>query len=156
MATVTTTSTFSNLAFSGAFGCNVACNDTFRVTFTVTGLAADSIGSVSLAGTANTSHITDLTIVNAGTKQIVTETFANTSGSFSTQSDPASMGSFGNSTSFTMRFNLQMGPGNLSVPAGSTADFLVTTAPAVPEPATFSILAACVLLFIYVKRLRRA
>jgi hypothetical protein len=47
-------------------------------------------------------------------------------------------------------------PRKLTLPAAGTADLVIQPGSAVPEPGTLAIAAACVLVLIYVKRLRKA
>jgi len=154
----------SDLSFSGTFTCASSCNDTFEIDFTATGFNPGATSYVSLFGTGVPDFISVQAFANNQTLGFASYptsnitiplAIGNSSLPFSAASSPIVINSAGD-FSGELIFNLQTGAGTITVPPLSSADLIVTDAASVPEPGSLAIAAACLILFLYVKRLRKA
>jgi hypothetical protein len=148
----------SDLALSGFFVCSSTkggCFNTFAVDFTGTGFGPGTTAFISLVGTSTTNLFLEGSFLQNGVNATSPIAIANATGPFNVNSATFSIDNTG-SFSGTFFLDINMGIGNFTLPALSTADLIVTPGASVPEPGTIAIVAACVLLLIYVKRLRRA
>jgi hypothetical protein len=164
-ATVFNLSGNSDLSFSGAFTCASSCNDTFEIDFTASGFNPGTTSYVSLLGSGVPDFISvqaldganqTLGFVSYPSSNItIPSAIGNSTQSFSVASSPVVINSAGD-FSGELFFNLQTEAGTITVPPLSSADLIVTNGASVPEPGSLAIAAACLLLFLYVKRLRKA
>jgi hypothetical protein len=152
-ATAFTGFTPEDLALSGTFTCSSLCNDTFRVDFVGIGFNPGATVDLSIFGTSTGAALTFSGFASGN--ESLGSVFTNTTGSFNMSSTPILLANPGN-FSGSVFFNLNMGEGTVTLPSASTADVFVNDGSAVPEPGTIAILAACILLLIYMKRLRKA
>ena len=142
-----------DLSFFGTFTCAGLCSDTFEVDFIGAGFLPGATANLSIFGTSTGSSIVFDGFTNSN--QSLGSVFQNGSGEFSMASTPILLTNPGN-FSASVFFHVDMGEGTVSLPEASSADLFVNDGSAVPEPGTIAILAACILLLIYLKRLRKA
>jgi hypothetical protein len=157
----------SDLSFSGMFTCASVCDDTFEIDFTGTGFNPGTTSYVSLVG----SGVPDFISVQALSSNNQTFGYVSypslnitvlqtiqaigNSSVFNVASSPVVINNAGD-FSGELFFNLQMEAGTINVPPLSSADLIITNGASVPEPGSLAIAAACLILFLYVKRLRKA
>jgi len=145
---------YLDLGFFGSFECvSSGCSDQFTVDYVATGFLSGTTTNVALYGTGDAGFIS----AEAGNSSLGYVS-ANASSSFGTSSIPVLVG---NPADFSGEFLISIsmaGNSSVSLPTSSTADLVVTPGlqSGVPEPGTLAIVAACGLLLLYVKRLRKA
>ena len=165
-ATVFNISGNSDLSFSGTFTCASSCNDTFEIDFAASGFNPGTTSYVSLLGSGLPDFISVQALDSANNQTLgyvsypasnatIPLAIGNTSPAFSASSTPVVINSAGD-FSGELFFNLQTSAGTITVPPLSSADLIVTNGASVPEPGSLAIAAACLILFLYVKRLRKA
>jgi hypothetical protein len=150
----------SDLSLSGLFVCGSTggnCVDSFAIDFTGTGFGPGTTAFISLVGSTSTSMQLQGSFFQTGVNATTPSAIVNANGSTPFDVSSATF-AIDNKGSFSGIFflDINMGNGNFTLPALSTADLVVTPGAAVPEPGTIAIVAACILLLVYVKRLRRA
>jgi hypothetical protein len=159
----------SDLQLSGNFSCATVCNDYFTVDFTGTGYNPGATAYVSVFTTYALDYGFSLQAIGAG-NQTLGQLFENANSSvpivvsaiqsgvnstqpqfFTDSSNPVVVNSAGD---FSGVLLLDVQGGSFSLPSSQTADLIINDV--VPEPGTLAIGAACLLLLVYVKRLRKA
>lgn len=155
-ASVLTVGSNSRISLAGTFACVTAScfNETFSLSFYFGPVQPGYTANVSLTG--NTTALSTVVSLSAnrpaGSLGQVTGN-SNISSVFALQSLPIAIG--GGNFSGTMTFTInQMLTGTVTIPPGATGDLLFTSS-SVPEPGTIAIGAACLLLLVYVKTLRK-